>query len=106
MLVNIILVIVVFGATTKKFNPYVSAVILGVIKGVILYLVTQNVLYGIINFFLAGGLAAGFVYFLQRLDKKEETEDPYPKYGTRKKGSFKWEYIPLSLILVLLVFAT
>ncbi|MBE36547.1 MAG: hypothetical protein CMI16_13500 [Opitutaceae bacterium] len=86
MLLNIVLLVVVFGATTKKFNPYVSAVILGVIKGVILYFQTQNILYGIINFILAGSLAAGFVYFLHRLDKREETEDPYPKYGTQKKG--------------------
>ncbi len=106
MLLNIILIVVVFGAAKKKLNPYVAAAILGVIKGVVLYLVTQNVIYGITNFILAGILAAGFVYFLQRIDKKEETEEPYPKYGTRKKGRFKWEYIPLSLTLVLLIFAT
>jgi len=106
MLLNIILLFLVFGVTKTKINPYVSAAILGIIKGVILYFLTQSMLYAIVSFIISGGLAAGFVYFLLRLDKREVTEDPYPKYGTRKKGPFKWEYIPLCVILFLLIFAT
>ena len=104
MIWNIVLIFLVFGASKKKFNPYASAAILGAVKGVLYFIGSQSIFPAIVGFIIFGGLAAGLVYFLARLDKKEATEDPYPKYGTRKKSTFKWEYIPLSAIVFFLIF--
>lgn len=104
MIWNFVLIFLVFGAAKKKFSPYASATILGAVKGVLYYLVSQSVIIALVGFLIFGGLAAAMVYFLARVDKKEASEEPYPKYGTRKKGgSFKWEYIPLSAIVILLI---
>lgn len=104
MLLNLVLLFFVFGAAKKKFNPYAAALILGAIKGGFYFLGSQSILSAIIGFILFGGLAAGLVYLVARLDQKEATEEPYPKYGTRKKSPFKWEYIPLSIIVLFLIF--
>lgn len=104
MLINIVLLFLVFGATKKKFSPYAAAAILGAVKGVLYFIGSQSVISAFVGFIIFGGLAAGLVYFLARLGKKESTEDPYPKYGTRKKSAFKWEYIPLSAIVLFLIF--
>ena len=68
------------------------------------FLAARNVLVTGLAFLVFTGLTAGMVYLLSRIDRKEATEDPYPKYGTRKKGPFKWEYVPLSTITLLLLF--
>jgi heme/copper-type cytochrome/quinol oxidase subunit 2 len=105
MIWNILLIFLVFGAAKKKYNPYASAAILGAVKGVLYFIGSQSVIVAVIGFFIFGGLAAAMVYFLARIDKKEITEDPYPKYGGKKKsGPFLWEYIPLSTIVILLIF--
>lgn len=104
MIWNILLLFLVFGASKKKFNPYASAAILGAVKGVLYYIGSQSVIVAVLGFLIFGGLAAALVYFLARVDKKESTEEPYPKYGSRKSAPFKWEYIPLSTIVILLIF--
>src|SRR6478609_5280503 len=104
MLINIVLLFLVFGATKKKFNPYAAAAVLGAVKGVLYFIGSQSMLSASVGFVIFGGLAAGLVYFLARVDQKELTEEPYPTYGTRKKTPFKWEYIPLSAIVLLLIF--
>ncbi|MBE7539941.1 MAG: hypothetical protein HS122_16210 [Opitutaceae bacterium] len=103
MVINIVLIFLVFGATRKKFNPYAAAAILGAVKGVLYFIGSQSVLSAITGFAIFGGLAAGLVYFLARIDKKELTEEPYPTYGSRK-AAFKWENIPLFAIVLLLIF--
>jgi hypothetical protein len=104
MLINIILLFLVFGATKKKFNPYAAAALLGVVKGVLYFIGSQSIVSAVIGFVIFGGLAAGLVYLLGRVDRQESTEEPYPAYGSRKKTPFKWEYIPLSAIVVFLIF--
>lgn len=104
MLINLALLVFVFGATKKKFNPYAAAAILGAAKGVLYFIGSKSVISALVGFVVFSGLAAGLVYFLARLDKKEATEDPYPRYGTWKKTAFKWEYIPLSVIVLFLIF--
>ena len=104
MIWNIVLLFLVFGASKKKFNPYASAAILGAVKGVLYFIGSGSIIVAVLGFVIFGGLAAAMVYFLARLDKREATDEPYPKYGTRKSGSFKWEYIPLSIIVILLIF--
>jgi heme/copper-type cytochrome/quinol oxidase subunit 2 len=106
MLINIILLFLVFGASKAKISPYAAAALFGVVKGVIYYFLSQSILYAFISCIISGGLAAGFVYFLARLDKNESTVDPYPKYGTRKKTRFQWEYIPAAGIAILLIFGS
>jgi hypothetical protein len=104
MIWNIVLLFLVFGAAKKKINPYASAAALGAIKGVLYFIATRSILGGIIGFVIFGGLAFALVYLLGRLDRKEATEEPYPKYGTRRKQTFKWEYVPLSGIVLFLIF--
>jgi hypothetical protein len=104
MIINIVLLFLVFGAKKKKFNPYVAAAVIGAVKGLLYFIGSQSVLSALVGFVVFGALAAGLVYFLAQIDKKEFTEDPYPIYGSRKKEPFKWEYIPLSTIVVLLIF--
>jgi heme/copper-type cytochrome/quinol oxidase subunit 2 len=104
MIWNIALLFLVFGASKKKFNPYASAAILGAVKAVLYYIGSSSIIAAVLGLLIFGGLAAAMVYFLARLDNKEATEEPYPKYGAGKKsGPFKWEYIPLSTIVILLI---
>ncbi len=104
MLINFLLVFLLFAAAKKKYSPYVSAVILGLIKGALYYFGgDRNVTLALTGFALFTVLAAGLVFFLARVDKKEVTEEPYPKYGGKKKVVFKWEFIPLFAIFILLI---
>lgn len=104
MLINIVLLFLVFWATKKKFNPYAAAAILGTVKGGLYFIGSQSVVSEVVGFIIYGGLAAGLVFFLARLDKKEITEESYPTYTSQRKTAFKWEYIPLSAIVFLIVF--
>jgi hypothetical protein len=106
MIWNIALLFLVFGSAKKKIKPQISALIFGAVKGVLYYVVADSILNGVIGFLLFGSLALAVVYLIARLDKKEATDEPYPKYGTRRTGSgFKWEYVPLSIIIIFLIFA-
>ncbi|RXK56752.1 hypothetical protein ESB00_13045 [Oleiharenicola lentus] len=104
MLINIVLLFLVFGATKKKFNPYAAAATLGAVKGGLYFLASQSLLLAAVAFGLFGGLAAALVFLLAQLDRKELSEDPYPKYGGLRKSNFKWEYVPLSVIVLCLIF--
>jgi hypothetical protein len=104
MILNFILVLALFGASKKKFNPYAAAAVLGAIKGVLYFLSSRNVLVAAFAGLVFFGLAATMVYFLSRVDKKEEGEEHYSKYGRVKKGPFKWDYVPLSVAVFLMLF--
>lgn len=55
---------------------------------------------------LFAGLSCGFVYFLKRVDRREDAERPeIPTYSAAgsDNAKFKWEYIPLVILLLLLV---
>ena len=110
MAINILLLFLVFGAMRWKRQPYAGALVLAVIKGA-LYLhfaygkvtIWAVVLNGVIGFTVFGGLAVGMVYFVRRLDRYEPKEVSYSSPGA-ERAVFKWEYLPLSGILLLLVF--
>jgi hypothetical protein len=104
MLINIVLVVLLFGAARKKCNPYAAAAILGAIKGVLYFIGSHSIIAAFLAFLVFGGLTAAMVYFLSRVDWKEATEAPYTRFGTMKKSPFKWEYVPLSAIVFLLIF--
>jgi hypothetical protein len=104
MLLNLILLFLVFGAAKKKISPYTAAVILGVIEAVINFISNRNVVGALIQFAVYSVLAAGLVYFLTRLDRKPATGEAYPTPGTAEKVSFQWEYIPLTLLVMFLIF--
>jgi multisubunit Na+/H+ antiporter MnhB subunit len=106
MIINIVLLFVVFGAQKKKKNPYLAALLLGVIKAAIYALFTRNLLLAIIMGAAFAALASAFVYFLQRLDKApDKNQGKVPTYGApgSDKIEFKWEYFPLVLLLLLLI---
>lgn len=106
MLINIVLLILVFGAKKKKISPYIAASLLGVIKGGLYLVFSQNIALAVIMGGIYGGLATVFVYFLTRLDQREDRERPaIPTYKSAgsQTASFKWEYIPLVVVLVLII---
>jgi hypothetical protein len=104
MLWNILLLFIVFGAAKKKISPYAAAVVLGLAEAGIYFFHTRNVAGACIEFAVYTVLAAGLVYFLARLDRKPSTGAAYPTPGTAEKVSFQWEYIPLTLLVVFLIF--
>jgi heme/copper-type cytochrome/quinol oxidase subunit 2 len=102
--INFLLVAFLLGAYKKKLHPYVGAGILGVIKGVLYAMGSGSVVVACLAMVVFAGLAAAMVYFLARVGKKEDTEEHFSKYGYIKKGRFKWETIPLCLVVFLVVF--
>lgn len=104
MLLNIILLLLVFGAAKKKISPYTAAMLLGVIEAGIHFITHRNLVGALIQFGVYAALAAGLVYFLARLDRKPATGAAYPTPGTGGKVSFHWEYIPLAVLILFLVF--
>jgi hypothetical protein len=110
MLANIILLVVVFGATKWKKQPYLGALIFALVKGGLYFAVPLQslplwacMLNGAIGFLLFGSLAAGFVYFLRRLDRGETKEVSYSTRGS-DRVTFKWEYLPLVALLLAIIF--
>jgi hypothetical protein len=110
MLPNIVLLLLVFGATRWKKYPYLGALVLGLVKGALYFAVPLRslplwacILNGVIGFVVFGALGWGLVYFLRRLDRGEPQEVTYSTAGS-DRVVFKWEYIPLSLIVVTLIF--
>ncbi len=104
MLLNIVFLFLLFG-TRKKLNPYISAAIFGAIKSLFYLLGTKSVIAAAVVFLVCGGLAATMVYLLARIDRQEAAEQPdIPVYTTRRRsGKFKWEYIPLTAIVMFLI---
>ena len=52
------------------------------------------------------GLATGFVFFLKRIDRRENSERPeVPDYKLAGSETikFKWEYIPVVILLLLII---
>jgi hypothetical protein len=104
MILNFALLAMVFGASKKKLNPYAAAVLFGLVKGGLVFWLGRNVIAALIVLVLYAGAAAAMAYFLDRVDRKELSDDPYPKYGRKKNGTFKWEYVPLTTAVAFLVF--
>lgn len=104
MLLNFALVFLIFGAGKKKMNRYLAAAIYGVIKGGLGFLATGSLVAGLINFVIYGALAAALMWLFARIDTKEATENTISDYSLKRKSSFKWEYVPLSAIVVFLLF--
>lgn len=106
MLLNLALLLLLFGAEKKKISPYVAALAFGLIKGVITMIFSGSIVAAVIVAALFAGLAAAFVYFLKRIDRREDLERPeVPTYGSPGNDTvkFKWEYIPLVVLLLLIV---
>jgi hypothetical protein len=109
MAINILLLFLVFGATRWKKHPYAGAITLGLIKGALYVFVALDqvplwaaALNGLIGLVVFGGLAAGMVNLIGRLDRYEPKEVRYLTPGA-ERPVFKWEYLPLTAILLLLI---
>ena len=107
MLLNLILLILLFGSEKKKkFPPYVMALIFGLIKGSAYGFYTGNLILAVAMGLLFAGLASAFVFFMRSLNQSEDKERPdLPTYHTpgSKKTKFRWQYIPVWVIAILLV---
>ena len=107
MIVNLLLVLLLGGA--KKWKaikwPYAGAAAVGLIKAAIYMVVTRNIVAALTAGLIFFGLGFGLIFFLAKLDQKEEGEEAYGTPGAKKKGAkTKWEYVPLSILAVLFIF--
>ena len=110
MIPNILLLFLVFGAMRWKKQPYAGALVLAAIKGALYLHIAYGqvplwavILNGVIGFIVFGGLAAGMVYFIRRLDRYEPKEVSYSSAGA-ERAVFKWEYFPIAGFALLLIF--
>ena len=106
MIWNIALLIFVFTAEKKKKSPYLAAGIFGVVKFALYAMFSRNLVVAVLMGALFAGLTAGFVYFLRRLDRREDAErDDTPSYRSpgAEKMKFRWEYFPLVVLLMLII---
>ena len=105
MILNIVLLFVVFGATKKRFNPYAAAGLLGAIKFALYAAFSRAVVVPLIIGFVYASLAAAFVYFLLRLDHDAGKREDVPVYTSSgsDRMTFRWEYFPLVILLMLII---
>ncbi len=106
MLLNIGLLILLVGAEKKKISPYAAAVLFGIVKAVIYGVISKSVVGPLVLGVIYAGLAAACIYFMKRLDKREDAVQPQiPIYRALSSDTvtFRWEYIPLSILLLLIV---
>ena len=106
MLLNLLLLLLLFGAQKKKVSPYLAGLLLGVIKLIFFAVFTRNLAWAVIMGVAYAGLGTAFVYFLRRLDQREDRERPeVPAYrpAGADKMKFRWEYFPLVILLILIV---
>ena len=106
MILNFVFLAFVIGAQKKKMSPYVAALLVGLFKGFITYMGSRLMLGSCIVGCIYAMLVATFVYFLRRIDAKEDKEKPaIPVYGlaSASKIKFKWEYVPLVILFMLII---
>jgi hypothetical protein len=105
MIINIILLCALFGAKKKTKNPYIPAILLGVIKAALYLFFSEKILPSLIIGGAFAVFASAFVYFLKRLDqpKAGETTKPLRVRSADDKMEFQWEYIPLTILLLILI---
>lgn len=106
MILNIGLLILVFTAQKKKLSPWLAGLSFGLVKGVIYGVVTRHVIFALVMGLIFAGLATAFAYLLRRVDRREAAAAPeIPTYaaGGSDKVTFRWEYIPLVILLLLLI---
>lgn len=105
-LINILLLFFVFGAQRKKMNAYWAALLLGLIKAVIYLIFTRQLLVAAVMGITFAGLTAALVYFLKRLDQRDAaTKEAVPVYRSAgsEKMTFRWEYLPLVVLMLLII---
>jgi len=103
MLINIILVVLVFGAGRKKLNRYALAAIYGGIKGVIAMVLTGNLVVALSSLVVWTPPAFALLVLIDRLDYKEAGENTISDYSLKRKSAFKWEYIALAAVVIFLI---
>lgn len=110
MVLNIALLFLVFGLTRWKKYPYLGALVFGLVKGALYFAVPLAHLpwwvcavNGLIGFLVFTALGAGLVLFLRRLDRGEPKEVTY-SVGAADRVTFRWEYLPLTAILLVVLF--
>ena len=104
MVINILLVIVIFGLPKKKFSALAVAGIYGLLKGAICFVASRNLVTTAIGLVIGFALAYATRYLFGRLDNYDKGGEEYSDYSPKKKGKFKWEYIPLAIFVILMIF--
>lgn len=100
MVINILLVVGLFAVPKRKLNPYAAAAILGAIKAALYLFGSGSVIVAAIMGLIFFALASGFVYFMARAEARVTPEE----LRSRKGPAFKWEYIFVTLFMLLLIF--
>jgi heme/copper-type cytochrome/quinol oxidase subunit 2 len=103
--INIISLIAIFGLPKKKFSTLAVAGIYGGIKGVAYYIATLNLAMALLALVVGCVLGYATRYLFGRLDKYDKDGEDYSRYSSKKKTKFKWEYIPIVLLIIVMIFA-
>ena len=105
MIINLVLLFLVLGTTRKKkLKPYLAGLILGGSKAALYLFFSSSILDALFMGVVFGLLGAALVALVERISKKPSTlVDPAKMYTSADKGSFYWEYIPLTGIVLIMV---
>lgn len=106
MLLNIGLLILVFAAQKKKLSPWLAGFAFGAVKGAIYAVVTRHIVFALVMGLIFAGLTTLFAHLLRRADRRETAAAPdTPAYtvGGSDKMTFRWEYIPITILLLIIV---
>jgi hypothetical protein len=106
MVINIALILLLLGSGKMKLRPYLAAIVLGLIRAVITYLLTHNTETAVISGVMYIVLGFAVVYFFQAVLRSDAAAGPVPANYTAagtQTVKFKWQYIPLVVSLLLLL---
>lgn len=108
ILTNLALLIVLFSIKQIKRRPYLAVLVLVAVKTIVISFIYKEftTILGLTAFYAVCGAAA--VYCLERLDRVEAAEkeaNSNLESPAAQKTKFRWEYIPLTLLVAALLVA-
>lgn len=103
VLMNLVLLVVVFGAAKRRMNPYFAPALFGGIKATLYYVGSQSVAIAIMAFCAFAGLVGLLVFLLRLMDQDEPEPDALRMYEGNPEPETKWEYVPVIVLVFIIV---